>query len=859
LSHRTYQLRAVFAVLMLLSGLLRAQEVSRYQIGPEPPWAEPLPLPEREEVPEHQISEGIYYLLSEEQVRVEPRETYGQFARKFLNETGVQNGSEISIGVDPAYETLELHKVEVLRDGVWQQRLTPNIISVLQRETDMERFMLDGRYTVVVRLTDVRPGDVLRYSFTLRGANPVMAGHFHHSFSAGWSEPCAHMRQRVMVPAAKRLFIRDHNTELKPRVVESGDSTLYEWEVTDMPAHIAEQNVPYWEDVFPWVEIGDMDSWQQVVDWALPLYDFDQELPPDLETEISTMQSLDSSEEKILRALRLVQDEVRYFGTETGEHSHRPRPPAVVYNQRFGDCKEKTLLLGTILRRLGLPAWPVLVNSDWGRGIEGLQPSPSAFDHVILKTKLEGRDFYLDPTRTHQRGPLSSLAIGDYGLGLIVRAGENKLTAIDPSRESAPRNEVEEIVELPAASNDSPATFKVYTKLRGESAENARERFASESRNELQEKYKRFYAETYPAIEIAKPLRHADDKKENIFEIWEEYRIPGIWLPDEKQGRMIVSFYPQEVTSYLKKPGTSGRRHSFELPHPIDVTLKTIIRLPESWSVAPSNFRETNKFFDVTYNVSRDGEAGAVISSRFRSLADHVPTSLLKDYRASVEKVLDSLGYEFTYTTKSKKADSGLLSLWPMFLAAIISFMVSLVAAVAIWWWGRLRPPPMGLYSRELEGIGGWLILVAIGLISRPFVALAGLVSIFSPYVSNPQIWQFFTEPGGRYYSAAWQPIFLFEVSFNTALIVFSVLLLVMFFSRQKTFPLTFVILLAVIVLAGLADFTMISLVPKEGLPAEMQSEMNTGLRDVARNIFAALIWIPYMLVSKRVKATFRR
>lgn len=848
-----------------MGGVALAEDAKNppYRIGPEPAWVEPLPLPERKDPPLSQISDGIFYLLTEEQIRVEPRESYGQYARRILDETGVQNGSEIQIGVDPSYETLTLHKVEVLRDGAWQQRLSPDIISVLQRETDMERFMLDGRYTVVIRLADIRPSDVIRYSFTRAGANPVMAGHFHTSFSTGWGQPCAQMRQRIWAPEGRPLFFKNHNTELKPKVTARDGGKLYEWEASDMPAIIAEEGVPYWDEFYPWIEASDMDRWQQVVDWALPLYDFDQPLPGDLETEIAAIKSLGSDEEKILRALRLVQDDIRYFGTETGEHSHRPRPPAEVFRMRFGDCKEKTLLFGTILRRLGFPAWPVLVNSDWGRGIEAFLPSPMDFDHVILKTSLGVRDFFLDPTRNHQRGPLASLAVGDFGFGLVVRPGETGLSPIRPTEESLPRSEVEELVEIPDTTNDQPATFKVHTIMRGESAEDARERFATSSRDEIQEKYKRFYADTYSGIEVAKPIRYADNRKDNVFEIWEEYRIPDLWAEGSSGGRVEASFYPQEITSYLKKPAVSGRRSPYEIPHPVNVRQKTTIKLPEAWSVKPSSFRESNKFFDVSYDVARDGETAAVISASFQSRADHVPGAALKEYRTRSEKTLDALGYSFTYTKASgaPAKETTVLAIWPMFCAAIFGFSAAFVMALAIWWLDRHTPPPLLMHppAPGLDGLGGWLVLVAIGLFLRPFIAAAGLFGLFSPYVTNPQIWAFFTSPSGQYYSPAWLPIFLFETAFNSALIVFSLLLCVLFLGKRKVFPAVYIGVLAVVLAGVVLDAALIAAVPKDNLTAEMRTAMDSGAKDIVRNLIAAIIWIPYMLVSRRVKATFRR
>ncbi len=861
-------MRALAVLLFAALGVLGVQGAGPgaaasppYVIAPEPAWAEPAEVPLDAVVPDGEISEGIFYLLTEEQVRTEPRAEYGHFARKILNESGVQSGSEIHIGVDPSYQKLVLHRVDVRRDGQWTNRLDPSVISVLQRETDMERYMLDGSYTVVIRLPDIRPGDVIRYSFTTEGENPVMDGHFFTSFSAGWSQPCARFRQRIWLPPGGRIEVRNHNTDLVPTISESDRGTLYEWEADNLPATIAEQDLPYWEDVYPWIEAGDMKGWAEVVAWALPLYDFEQPLSPELEEKIAGWKALASPEAQVARILRFVQDDIRYFGVETGEHSHKPRPPAEVFAKRFGDCKEKVLLFSVILRRLGIQADPVLVNMDWGRGIDGMLPSPGAFDHVITRVVLNGKSWFLDPTQTHQRGPLEDLARNDYGLGLIIRAGENALVDVQSSDDSGTRNDVEEIIELPGTRNDAAGVLKVHTTLRGRSAEQARERFASTSRRELEESYRNYYAEAFPSIEVSAPLRNSDDEAGNVFEIWEEYRIPNIWKPADAENKVSVAFYPQEVTGYLKKPATSGRKRSYALTHPVNVSLKTIIKPPEKWGITPCDFREKNRYFDVTYKVAEDRGA-VVISSDYRSLSDHVPAAGIKEYRSAVDRVLDNAGYELHYTHPLASAEAlpHWLHLWPLMLAMAGSFCVSFAGALLIWFLGSRGPlPPCLPEYRQLEGLGGWLILVGIQTVARPFLVVFTVGSSVLPFFQNAGLWQHFTSAGGSFYSPLWLPVFLFEMTANTALIVFSFLLVILYFSRRRQFPFVMIGVFICMVAVVLIDAAAIASIPKASLPEEMQKEMAGGQAETGRTIISAMIWIPYFLVSRRVRATFRR
>jgi len=861
-------LRALAVLLIAALGVLKVQGAGPdaaanppYLIAPEPTWAEPAELPLDAVVPDGETSDGIFYLLTEEQILAEPRAEYGQFARRILNESGVQSGSEIHIEVDPSYQKLVLHRVDVLREGQWTNRLDPSVISVLQREADMERYMLDGSYTVVIRLPDIRPGDVIRYSFTTEGANPVMDGHFFTSFSAGWNQPCARFRQRIWLPPGRWIEVRNHNTELAPKIVETEHGTLYEWQAENLPATVAEQDLPYWEDVYPWIEVGDMKGWSEVVDWALPLYDFGQPLSPELEEKIAGWKGVASPEAQVARVLRFVQDEIRYFGVETGEHSHKPRPPAEVFAKRFGDCKEKVLLFCVILRHLGISADPVLVNMDWGRGIDGMLPSPGAFDHVIARVVLDGKPWFLDPTQTHQRGPLEDLARNDYGLGLIVRAGENALVDVRSPEDSGTRNEVEEIIELPGTRNESAGVLKVHTTLRGQSAERARERFAATSRRELQENYRNYYAEAFPSIEVAAPLRNHDDEAGNVFEIWEEYRIPNIWKPGDAENKVSVAFYPQEVTGYLRKPATSGRKRNYALTHPVNVSLRTIIKPPQKWGITPCDFRERNQYFDVSYKVAEDRGA-VVISSDYRSLSDHVPAAGIKEYRAAVDRVLENAGYELHYTHPLPSADSlpHWLHLWPLALAMAGSFCVSLAGVLLIWFLGSRGPlPPCLPGERHLAGLGGWLILVGIQTVARPFLAMFTVGSSVLPFIQNAGLWQHFTSPGGSFYSPLWLPVFLFEMTANTALIVFGLLAVILYFSRRRQFPSVMIAIMAAMAAVVLIDAAAIACIPKAGLPEDMQKELVRGQTETGRAIITAMIWIPYFLISRRVRATFRR
>ena len=112
--------------------------------------------------------------------------------------------------------------------------------------------------------------------------------------------------------------------------------------------------------------------------------------------------SFNSIRARVLGALQWVQGEIRYFSVSLGESTHRPHDPAWVVQRRYGDCKDKTYLLVSLLRELGIDAQPMLVSLQSRRMPAKLLPSPEVFDHAIVRVRLQGKSYYLDGTRPAQ-------------------------------------------------------------------------------------------------------------------------------------------------------------------------------------------------------------------------------------------------------------------------------------------------------------------------------------------------------------------------------------------------------------------------------------------------------------------------
>ena len=153
--------------------------------------------------------------------------------------------------------------------------------------------------------------------------------------------------------------------------------------------------------------------------------------------------------------------------------------------------------------------------------------------------------------------------------------------------------------------------------------------------------------------------------------------------------------------------------------------------------------------------------------------------------------------------------------------------------------------------EQELKGLGGWLILVGLGLLLSPVRLSIEMISMYQGFISEGA-WGLLTTPTSPVYHSSWALHNVGEAIVNVAIVFFSVYLIYLFFLKKMIFPRYYCGFLLFIVIFLFIDALLIQIM----LPDEPLFDEERG-RDFFRSVLACLIWIPYMRVSKRVKLTF--
>ena len=150
----------------------------------------------------------------------------------------------------------------------------------------------------------------------------------------------------------------------------------------------------------------------------------------------------------------------------------------------------------------------------------------------------------------------------------------------------------------------------------------------------------------------------------------------------------------------------------------------------------------------------------------------------------------------------------------------------------------------------QLKGLGGWLILVGIHLVLGPVFILAGLRREILPFFSDGA-WDAFTTPGTEFYTPYAGPLIVGETVFSLGALLFSLYLLILFFKKHYFFPKAYIAFRIIFPLVVLLDSWLCS--ETFGIPMMNPEEA----REFMRIVIPSVIWILYMLKSKRVKLTF--
>lgn len=663
-------------VLLLLAFIALPLTAREFDVGPAPSWIERLDAADVD-VAKENVRWGIYDILRDHQER--DGWSYHRTVRKVLSPSGVQNASELTLDFDPSFEKLVIHEIALVRRGTRIDALDADDIRVIEKEEDSDERIYDGERTALIFIKDVRPGDVIDYSWSVDGANPILGGRYTDHYSLSSSVPTRLIRHRLLWNASRDLRWRGDN----PAITRNGDAMTLIWQAENVKALDVEDSVPSWFEPWDTVQVSEFATWNEVAKWADAMFRLDARSTVEVKALAAKITAEHPTRDaRITAAIRFVQDDVRYLGIEMGRNSHEPHQPWETLESRWGDCKDKTLLLVALLRELGLQAWPALVNTRLQHRLEERLPSPFLFDHVIAQVVEGNRTYWVDGTISEQGGTLATIETPSDGRALIVRPETTALTGVDVATKGATRIHHTYTTE----GSDKPVRLEVKSTYSGGDADSMRSELSSMSLDDLAQERINSLAADQPKIEKAGALSVDDDRLRNVITITEHYRIPELW----KDG--YWTWYPRVLDSHLLRPETMIRSMPLSFPHPLDVQQVATFQFAKDVSVEKSTSVTDTPALRYEYDVDSNGGT-ITIRQRLRSVRDSIDVKDVADHLTKLNGIWSEIGYRIAAPGASKPVNRAAAMQWNT-KWAVGGFIVVMFVAICVLLATRERTPP---------------------------------------------------------------------------------------------------------------------------------------------------------------------
>ncbi|HVR95081.1 MAG TPA: DUF3857 domain-containing protein [Thermoanaerobaculia bacterium] len=432
-------------ITLLLAGPAAAQSVD--------PWdaaaftAEPAAVIRAASQIEPAAGDGVVLLLTDTRYTFDEagRATYTRrLVYRIANASAGDGWSTVMETWEPWHQEKPVLRARVITPDGAVHALDPATVTENARSVGSADMFEDGRI-LRAPLPAAGPGAVIEQEVTVRENAPFFDAGVVHVETVAWWMPVRQARVVLDAPAGLPLRWVAHRLPApEPREETAGGPggrRRVTFEYRDVPPGTgAEPGMPSEMARSPSVIFSTGVSWpalaqrySEIVDGAIHGSDLTAVLRAAGGPADSQMETID----RLLARLR----DIRYTGIELGQGGVLPRTPAETLRRKFGDCKDKAVLLTALLRALDIPAYVALLKAGEGLAdVEESLPGLGNFNHAIVMVPGTPA-VWIDPTDPFARA--GELPAADQGRLALVASPNAAGLVRTPEATAADNREVE--------------------------------------------------------------------------------------------------------------------------------------------------------------------------------------------------------------------------------------------------------------------------------------------------------------------------------------------------------------------------------------------------------------------------------
>ena len=323
---------------------------------------------------------------------------------KIFNDTGHKFG-KVSIPYTRGNDDITIHHARTLTsDGRVVDLDQRSIVKNIPPPSAVEAGLFVDARLMHFSMPEMSDDCIIDYAYSSNNRGHLMHGEFWHQVYFQTSVPVQRYRFTIHAPKKKTVYYQvtgPQVVENEPTITETRYARTYTFELRDVPPLREEAFMPAIEDLAYSINITSLGSWDQLMKWYGTLIREQDYVTPEIEQKTKALlRGAWSRREKIKRLYEYVTTNIDYVGIELGIWAIKPHSAPEIFKAGYGDCKDKTTLLSTMLSVVGIQSYPVLISAGESSRILREIPSLSYFNHMILAVEEndDGGLIWLDAT-----------------------------------------------------------------------------------------------------------------------------------------------------------------------------------------------------------------------------------------------------------------------------------------------------------------------------------------------------------------------------------------------------------------------------------------------------------------------------
>ncbi len=337
---------------------------------------------------------------------------YDHELKKLITEEGVDDNGDMSFNYHRRYTDHDIILVRIIKADGTEIVVGDDLITdgTPPQITAMNIFESDFREKTVV-FPGLEVGDAIE-SITGETNAPLLADAFGGIFFMQYIAPMLDVSVSVTGPSDMPLVHAVKDGEVEFATSENAGLTTYVWRATDTRQLEPEIGMVPFRQIATRVLVSTIQTWPELSRFGYDLLGTKcvaEDSVKELTAEIT--RGLETTEEKVTAIHYWIMENVRYLGLAMDRGAFlEPHFAAYTLEKEYGICRDKAVLMVTMLGEIGVPAWVVLANPSFATDTE----IPSVFfEHGIVAVEDEmGGYRYFDPTIEHHR-EIDASYVGD--------------------------------------------------------------------------------------------------------------------------------------------------------------------------------------------------------------------------------------------------------------------------------------------------------------------------------------------------------------------------------------------------------------------------------------------------------------